>query len=134
MNSERGKGEILKMYNLNWNAPAKLDSAILGTVEIAPAIKFNVRRIEIYKHNPESRYDRIKVKDIFSISIEIDGNITGISLASKEAVIAYLDKQTLVVPKYQEIIGKRQSISKRIAPLQKKWFDYAGKLLNLAKQ
>ena len=118
---------------LDWNKPYILGSATIGIVELMPRITFTIRRVADYRYNKET-HEREIIKESFGVNYKLDGNQCGTQFYTRQEVEQYLERQKLLLPQYQELIQKRDALSKRIRPLNAKWFKLADSFLELAKE
>lgn len=120
--------------NLNFEVPVNRrffsGGGKVGVIEISPGVVF-----DIHKRTKDKwvggfyQYDG----EYFSIGFDIFGCSSGLNLDTKEEVIAYLTQQLEKAPQYANLKAARDALSRRIKPLNDKWFKYGKQVFKLAK-
>lgn len=123
------KQELISLLDsLVWHQAGKWELIKLVEIKFSPQIKFDIKHHCYGKIGGESGFI-----DQWNVGFKIHGNESESIFSSPEQVKEYMLNQYDKLTKYLELIGKREKLSERIAPLQKKWFAYADQILELAK-
>lgn len=114
--------------NLEWHKAWKWELVKLVDIELAPKVKFDIS----HHHYPKGFQTKTFIHR-WNIGFVIHGCESGLVFETPEQVKAYMLNQYDKLVKYLTLIGKRERISERVAPLQKKWHKYADEIFELAK-
>ena len=101
--------------DFNWNVePHRLGSELVGSLELAPGIKF---RVEKWGQDAGYGSDR---DPHYLIKYDVFGCYSAKTCLTKREVEQYLRTQEMQLELFAELKAKRDAISSRVAPLQRK--------------
>lgn len=125
--------ELIDLLNgLTWHRAGRWRLVKLVEIEFAPKVKFDISH-----HNYNKKFggnlEADEFIDQWNIGVEIHGNTCGVVLTSPDQVKVYMLNQYDKLAKYLTLIGKREKLAGRIAPLQRKWHKYADEIFELAQ-
>lgn len=119
---------IALLDGLDWRQAWKWELVKLVDIELAPKVKFDISH-----HHYAKGFITKDFTDQWNVGFVIHGCESGLVFDTPEQVKIYMLNQYDKLAKYLILIGKREKLSERIVPLQKKWHNYANVIFDLAK-
>lgn len=128
------KQELVDLLDgLNWHQAGKWGFVKLIDIELAPKVKFDIAHHNYNRKFGSGNIKKVGFIDQWNVGFVIHGCESGLVFDTPEQVKIYMLNQYDKLVKYLTLIGKREKLTERIAPLRRKWDKYAETIFELAK-